>query len=632
MGTSRAVVRGLKAPGRQPSGPARLTGPALNHSPQSGAVAAEQSLIDLQRLAGNRAVFAAVRSPSPPVHTRKPMALQRLWTRDEFKKQTDAGFLSGRGKTMKALDDLLEEYHGIRKNGMHLQPGGTQDRALNVLHEIVENIAVWKDTHEGDTSRSKKRIPGLSRLEIDAKAELKELTEIRDKSREYMGQDQKPVERTENKLKTEMEGNFSSILAKLGPIFSAAAPASGDTGEIEVAIKVPVDPSGAGYLGFRVKASVERMKKQAMKMRFELAVVGGAKIGNVAEIGGELGMYLESQGGTPEKALELISYGVYRRFRESKVIPNEVANFIWGGSGTSVGWKRAEKWAAKVEKENFKDKSTFAAADSDEGGAYVETGGLIGAKAKGGVGGVAELEGTGQYSTGQHYDYNSVKALKQKHGGKLGEADKLPTVRGQTHHLGESVHHLEFGFSAKGGPFGGALKVGIDWSTQERNEGLAKLQSVKVGLEASATIPMTELVGGGLGGYIMPLAASAAKGIRAAATGAARDKRSTSQNVGEITGGCENGATALTQLAGVPKEAFVPKYEVGQPPPGFAAPVDLKLSLQGIYDFNEKAFTFELKVEYIKGMEVNAGVFEMKVKKGQRLIRVIYSGGSWAVD
>ena len=167
--------------------------------------------------------------------------------------------------------------------------------------------------------------------------------------------------------------------------------------------------------------------------------------------------------------------------------------------------------AIDIDKRAFVSVMGLDSADSDEGGAYVETGGLIGAKAKGGVGGVAELEGTGQYSTGQHYDYNSVKALKQKHGGKLGEADKLPTMRGQTHHLGESVHHLEFGFSAKGGPFGGALKVGIDWSTQERNEGLAKLQSVKVGLEASATIPMTELVGGGLGGYIMPLAASAAK-------------------------------------------------------------------------------------------------------------------------
>ena len=82
----------------------------------------------------------------------------------------------------------------------------------------------------------------------------------------------------------------------------------------------------------------------------------------------------------------------------------------------------------------------------------------------------------------------------------------------------------------------------------------------------------------------------------------------------------------------MPKDAFVPKFESGQPPPGFAAPVDLKLSLQGIYDFAEKAFTFELKVEYIKGIEVNSGVFEMKVKKGQRLIRVLYSGGSWAVD
>ena len=205
-----------------------------------------------------------------------------------------------------------------------------------------------------------------------------------------MGEKQEPITRTENQFKTQMEGNFSSILSKLGPIFSAAAPASGDTGEIEVAIKVPVDPSGVGYIGFRVKASVERLQKKAMKLRFELAVTGGAKIGNVADVGGELGMYLESQGATPEQALELVSYGVYRRFRESKVIPNEVANFIWGGSATAVGWNRSEKWAAKVEKENFKDKSTLAPGDSDQSGSYVETGGLAGVKAKGGVGGVVD--------------------------------------------------------------------------------------------------------------------------------------------------------------------------------------------------------------------------------------------------
>ena len=627
--------RSYAPPQKHAKRPSALTAPVQRaaSAPAEHEIAGPDSLLGLQRLAGNRAVQAVVisRGNANTKSPSRPKPVQRLWSKDEFKKQTDAGFLAGRGKTMKQLDALLGEFDGIKAKGSHLTPGAQQDRAINILHEVIEDVAVWMQSHEGDTSRSKKRIPGLTKLALDAGKELRELEGIREKSREFMGEKQEPVTRTENTFKTQMEGNFSSILGKLGPIFSAAASAPGDTGEIEVQVKVPCEPSGAGYLGFRIKASVERLKKQAMKVRFELAVVGGAKIGNVAEIGGELGMYLESQGATPEKALELVSYGVYRRFRESKVIPNEVANFIWGGSGTAVGWNRSEKWAAKVEKENFKDSSTLAAADSDQGGAYVETGALAGVKAKGGVGGVAELEGGAQYSTGQHYDHDSVKGLKGKYGGALGTPDKAPMVRGQTHNIGESVHHLEFGFSATGGPFSGALKVGVDWSTQQRNAGFAKLQSMKVGLEASATLPMTELVAGGLVGSIPPIAASVVKAIRAAGTGAATDKRSESQDVGEILGATENGVTALTQLSGIPSTAFVPKFETGAPPPGFAAPVDLKLSLQGTYDFTSKKFLFELKVEYIKGMNINAGVFEMKVKKGQRIVRVLYDGG-WSVD
>ncbi|MCC6959298.1 MAG: hypothetical protein IT301_05580 [Dehalococcoidia bacterium] len=590
-------------------------------------------LVDLQRLAGNRAVQAAITTVNPPpVRPRQATPVQRLWSRTEFKEKTNAGFLAGRGKTMKQIDALLGEYDEIKSSGGQLTPGSKQDRAINILHEIVEDIDIWFSTHEGDKSRSTKRIPGLVKLQTDARKEAADLTAIRAKSREFMGQKEELVTRTENQFKTQMEGNFSSILTKLGPVFSAAAPASGDTGEIEIAVKVPVDPSGTGYLGFRIKASVERLKKKAMKMRFELAVVGGAKIGNVAEIGGELGMYLEAQGGTPEQALELVSYGVYRRFRESSVLPREMANFIWGGSGTAVGWNRSEKWAAKVEKENFKDKATFTPGDSDTAGAYVETGGLAGVKAKGGIGGVVDAEGGGQFSTGQKYDYSSVKGLKSKHGEELGKAMKAPAVRGAQHHLGESMHHLEFGFSATGGPFAGALKVGIDWSTQMRNKGAARLQAVKVGLEASASLPMEQLVAGGLGGYATAIGASVARGIRAAATGASSDKNTASQNVGEIVGGCENGATAITQIAHVPKEAFVPKFESGQPPPGFAAPVDLKLSVQGLYDFFEKKWVFEFKLEYIKNINVNAGVFEMKVKQGQRLLRVTYDGGEWIVD
>jgi hypothetical protein len=246
---------------------------------------------------------------------------------------------------------------------------------------------------------------------------------------------------------------------------------------------------------------------------------------------------------------------------------------------------------------------------------------------------VAELEGGAQYSTGQKYTHESVKALKGQYGGALGTPDKLPTGRGQVKQIGESTHHLEFAFGAKGGPFGGALKVGIDWATQNRNKGAAKLQSVKVALEAAATLPMDQLVAQGIGGYAVPLLAEVARGIRAAATGTAKDKRSTSQDVGEVMHGLENGATMVTQIAQVPKEAFAPKFETGQPPPGFTAPVDLKLTLQGMYDFFEKKWVFEFKLEYIKGIEVNlGGVFEGKLKKGQRLLRIVIDDGKVTFD
>jgi len=586
-----------------------------------------QNLMALQRSAGNRVVQAVISPPAGP--SRKPGKVQRLFTKDEFKTETDAGFLAGRGKTMKAIDVLLDEYHGLRKTGLHLKPGATQDRAVNILHELIENVDVWKVSHEGDKSRSKKRIPGLDKLRLDATAELKSLNEMRTEAQKFMGAEQKPVARTENKLKTEMEGSFSSVLSKLGPIIGSVAPASGDTGELEVGIKIPVEPSGVAYVGLRVKAQVERLQKQALKVRFELAVTAGGKIGTGVDIGGELGMFVEAQGLTPEKAMELVSYGVYRRIRESRVIPNEVANFIWGGSGTAVGWNRSEKWAAGVEKENFKAKTLAqgGGVNSSEEDAYVETGGLAGVKAKGGVGGVAELEGTAQFSTGKKYDRESVTKLKSA---GLGKQSKLPATRGKTEIIGESTHHLELGFSAKGGPFGGALKVGLDWATEGR-QGRAKLQALKVALEASASLPMNELVAQGVGGYLPPMISTVVMGIRKAAQDTAKDPSSTSQTVGSVVSATENGATAITQLAGVPKTAFIPKFEVGQPPPTFAAPVELKLSLLGTYDFAAKKFLFEVKLEYIKGIEVNAGVFEMKAKKGQRLLRVFYDGSGWSI-
>jgi hypothetical protein len=611
---------------------------AARSAPAAGkASPARTPLTALQSAAGNQAVQRTLAAPASATlsgvsarSVARPPAINRLISKEDFKKQTNAGLLAGRGKTMKQIDSLLGEYHALREKGMHLQPGSTQDRAINILHELRENVNLWMDTHEGDKSRSAKRTPGMTALFIEAGKELAELTKIRDASREFMGEDQKPVERTENKFKTQMEGDVSSILSKIGPIIGAAAPSSGDSAELEIEVKVPVDPSGVGFIGFRFKASVERLKKQALKVGFEVAVTGGANIPNVVEIGGELGMYVEAQGATPEKAMELVSYGMYRRIRESRVIPNEVANFIWGGSGSSVGWKRAEKWAAKVEKENFKDKSLNlgGTGDSDEEDAYVETGGLAGAKAKGGVGGVVDLEGSVGYKSGKKYDYESVKARKSA---GLGKASALPKMRGVTEVLGESTHHLEFALSATGGPFSGGIKVGLDWASGGKGQ-RATLQSLTVALDVSASIPMNELVAKGVGGYIPPLASNLAIAIRKAVQNAANEKSTTSQDVGTLISAAENGASSVLQISQVPQTAWVPKFEAGAPPDTFSAPASLKLTLTGGYDFSKKEFKFEAKLEYIKGIEVNVGVFAMKVKQGQKLVRVFYDGGKWGID
>ncbi|GAB4327752.1 MAG: hypothetical protein Kow0010_11370 [Dehalococcoidia bacterium] len=591
---------------RQAHGPPRAArGPGGHHD---GALA----LLGLQRAVGNRAVNRAVGGSTA--------VIDRLWTKSEFRKSTKAGFFKGRGKTLQQIEKLLDEYHALRAKGLHAQPGPHQDRAINILHEIREDIALWKKTHEGDKSSSKLRTGGMNRLWLDAGAELKELTKMRNAAREFLGEKKEPVTRTENKFVTQMEGSATSILSKLGPVLGVAAPSAGDTAEVEVAIKIPVDPSGVGYLGGRIKAAVER-QKTGFKVRFELAITGGAKVANLVDIGGELGMYIEAQGATPEKAMELVSYGMYRRIRESRVIPNEMANFIWGGSTTTVGWKRAEKWAAKVEKENIK-------GGSDTGEGSVETGALAGVKAGGGVGGVAKLGGSAQYSTGKKYTKESIE--KRKAAG-LGKESKVPWRRGLVEVIGESTHQLALQFSASGGPFSGGIGVTLQWASHGPGT-RATLTSLGVSFSATTTIPMNQLVVQGIGGYLVPLSAMINQALRKAAANAANEKTSKGQDIGEIIHAAENGGTAIMQIAQVPKDAWVPKFELSSSaPPTVEAPVDVKLSIAGGYDFDAKKFKFSVKLEYIKGLTVNVGVFKGTVKQGKLLLLVQYDGTNWNV-
>src|SRR5690606_30422617 len=101
----------------------------LSSAPQSPVQGVRSDgLHSLQQTVGNQAVqrlVVAPRGAAPPGASRSVSqrpTVQRLITKEAFYKATYAGFGSGKGKTLKQIGALLEEFHGIKKGGKHITP------------------------------------------------------------------------------------------------------------------------------------------------------------------------------------------------------------------------------------------------------------------------------------------------------------------------------------------------------------------------------------------------------------------------------------------------------------------------------------------------------------------------------
>ena len=344
--------------------------------------------------------------------------LQRLIDSKTFEKKT-AVTMAVRGKTLEELDRLLAEYHRLVASGAYLKRGSPLNRLQQVLTDICDDTRFWIESHAGDTTaRGKKRRAVIAELHSEALTELTEMRTVR------RGRQEAAVESfvaKDNAFLLKMTGSASSILETLGTAIGLAIPKPGDSVSADLAVRIPCDSYGVSFVGFRLHAEASRMDGTTTNVRLEAAVIGGAQIAGLADITGELGFFLQAQGATPQQAMKLISWGWYRQFREARAIPREVANFMWGGSTTSVGFVRSEQWAANVEKEAFKrDYDRDTALSSGVGSKattneYVRFGLLTGIGAE--VGGIAgDLVGVAagaSMNAGVHYDQTSVEQAKK---------------------------------------------------------------------------------------------------------------------------------------------------------------------------------------------------------------------------
>jgi hypothetical protein len=583
--------------------------------------------------------------------------IHRLMSAKDFKKSAKEKVYQVHGKTMTDIDTQLEAYDKLKENGGLYDIGSEGiDKGITILSNIRGDIEFWMKSHVQDTKREQQRA-ALDSLLWEVRIELTELRNIR---KDYVTSGLTGELKVEpNKFVTKMEGSASSVFEMLSPIVAAAIPSPGDGAQLEISVKIPVDPSTAGYVGFSLGIGLQRQDRTTTKISLNAAVNGGLQVMGVADVGLELGAFIEAQGKDPKAALQLISWGWYRRFRES-VLPREVASFMWGGSTGAVGWARSETWAANVENANFKTGLSDDGQDLSSGvgsgsttNAYVRTGAYGSAAASGklGPGGIASLEGSASLTGGTHYDKDTISARKEKRGGELGKAEKMPT-RGKTEYLGTRFMKFEAGLSAGVGPFSGSLGGALEWMWDQGKYGKddpavkkdpkklgqkkgVRLEYLSAGFSAGATVPLGGKLADQLSDGIVKLAPVAINLVKMLTNKASNeDKTGTPEGLGHVVAQGEAMATAFGafpqdafsftdfSVSDEPTKTLAEQLKSGADVGESASTISINIAVGvNLWD-GSNAPSIDITLNSEQGIQLDASIVSVKAVRSRRIVRL----------
>ncbi len=416
-----------------------------------------------------------------------PRGPQRLWNQKELAEHTYQSRFSTKSHAQVALEKLLVDYFALPtpKN----KP--TAEHA-NMLAQMKAAAQLWIADHtvemDGestpDPSRAR-RMQGFQDFIANVDGELTTIkSALGDAFVPEIGAEHKEF----TKLRDYYKGSANSLFTKASGLLSKAVSMPGDEASLEVEFEIPLDPSGVGFIGGRLSIEAEKDDDNMIKARTEMVVTGGANIG-VAKVKAELGGYIEAQGGTAVDVMNLYSYGLYRRFRESSVIPREAASYMWGGQASSYGYKKAEAWSRQMEQQLFgdipdpdpndakytslssdeklraieADQATVDAARKRVKNTYVETGGIVAGKGEVGISELVAMEIGVTYTAGKKITAESIKSAKGSVGGK----NTGPLTRGKQQSLGEDTSSVSFTLGATVGPLEGEFEVSKSGSDLE---------------------------------------------------------------------------------------------------------------------------------------------------------------------
>jgi hypothetical protein len=569
-----------------------------------------------------------------------------LWDEKTFSAQTREGMLVRDSTAQKAIVKMLADYHRTYPAEKRIGLGvGQIDDAVQRLAQMKGLANAWIAKHTatkfGEEVKDDARLKRRGGMEgfIDAcNAEmltLKHLAAYIQKDREADKDDVdvaivSPSE-SYKKVTAHYEGDAASAFRKLGTLIDIAAPLDGDKTSLTIEVKVPIPP-GPGYLGFEVSVAAERDDGR-VEVSGNLGVTGGATV-DVASIGGALGGYIKAKAKTGADAAELLSYALFRRSRQSNLIPREIENILWGGGHSGAfAWTKAEEWSLGVE-------SRILGADDD---ASVETGGYgkVGAEVE--LSKIAGLEFSVVGTLGTKIDNASLKKRKGGAGKDNRKSGIVPLYdtagsRGAQKSVGVGTAGLEITAGGNIGPFSGSLSASLGWSSDgAHGKKTIAFDTFEIGGGFSFEMPMDQLIGGGIGNHIPKLVEFVNKMIR---TSAETAEAKSGASKGAAIGAAANAATAVAELAALGPDTWSPFAEAPADVAGAAFSNSTTYSLGVSFDFMEKELS--ITIDQSKASSVAEKVLDaagdatdlvkVELERTSRLLKLSYKGGKWTVS
>jgi len=352
-----------------------------------------------------------------------------------FDKATYEGFFTGEGTAKKQIKSILEKIYGNKslKSMVHGESHKstssialcTDYETIRQMHEyasvMIANTGAWLQERGNDPDRAKREKGFLAFLSV--MTDFKMAAENRMRSG---GISEEQISGLEENFSQESKDTISkiqlhyanrsagSVFTNLAKPLKMLAPVPDSKGSVEVEVKIPIPQVPGLYIGGTFGLEAEHGEKAfkigcnaALKVGIEYSISNAAKLG----AGISLGAYIESQAATPEDALRLVSYGLYKRLKENSII-GRYADGAWGGKTS------ADKFVARTEADIFDNPN----AGTEDDAPYVEMGGSIGANAEAktnfGMGSESVLKGgleaQAGYKSGTRYDKDTTAGRKGK--------------------------------------------------------------------------------------------------------------------------------------------------------------------------------------------------------------------------